>query len=631
MPVSPRPSWLNKRMPDDIVISRPRRSRPPRRVYRRWWFWSLVLVGVLTSIAVVGVGWIGSRAQQAKVELESAQSLMPRLKGEAAELDARGATRTLSTITSHTKRAVTLTSDPVWRAAEKVPFAGRNLSAVRQLAAVTESVITDVAGPLVAVAGKIDPASFAPKDGAIDIKPLTEAIPAVTQASAGLKSAAARVMAIDSSGTISQVVAAKKKLSTLLASVAPAVATLSSILPLLPPALGSDAPRTYVLMFQNNAEARALGGTALSFATIKVDKGRIALGATIPAGFSNFARYSSPVIPLPDGTEQLYDGGLGTFIANVTVRPSFTTAAKITQEMWKRQFGYAVDGILSIDPVALGYILRATAPISLPTGDSLTSENLVPLLLNTVYQRDYTGNETADNVQHSKVYSEAVGATFAALTGGRLDAKKLVAALMQGWNEHRLLYWSSHTDEQVKLAEIGLNGELPVSDSKTDRVGVYFQDNVGSKMNFYLHQAVRLAQASCGLDGRQNYRVSVDLTNGIQPGAVKTLSPSITGEFKQEKLRPGVQRMIVMLYAPPGSQISGASVNGKPVALEGLHDTSYPVGKIIVSVDPGATATLTYDVVAAKPGKRALEALVTPMVNATSVTTAALDCATVAK
>ena len=86
-----------------------------------------------------------------------------------------------------------------------------------------------------------------------------------------------------------------------------------------------------------------------------------------------------------------------------------------------------------------------------------------------------------------------------------------------------------------------------------------------------------------------------------------------------------------MLYAPPGSQISGASVNGKPVALEGLHDTSYPVGKIIVSVDPGATATLTYDVVAAKPGKRALEALVTPMVNATSVTTAALDCATVAK
>ena len=618
-------------MSDAPETRRQRRSRSPRRFHRRWWFWVVVGVGVLLVASVVSASWIATRAQQARAELESAQSLVPQLKAEAVKLDAAGATRTLGVITTHTKRAVALTSDPIWRLAEGVPFAGANLIAVRQLTAVTDSLMTEVAKPLVGVAAKINPASFAPKNGAIDIKPLTEAIPAVSRASAGLKSAVARVTAIDTSATISQVVAAKAKLSRLLASVEPVVATLNSILPLLPPALGSDVPRTYVLMFQNNAEARALGGTALSFATIKVDKGRIALGATIPAGFSNFARYSSPVIPLPDGTEQLYDGGLGTFIANVTVRPSFTTAAKITQEMWKRQFGYAVDGILSIDPVALGYILRATAPISLPTGDSLTSENLVPLLLNTVYQRDYTGNETADNVQHSKVYSEAVGATFAALTGGRLDAKKLVAALMQGWNEHRLLYWSSHTDEQVKLAEIGLNGELPVSDSKTDRVGVYFQDNVGSKMNFYLHQAVRLAQATCGLDGRQNYRVSVDLTNGIQPGAVKTLSPSITGEFKQEKLRPGVQRMIVMLYAPPGSQISGASVNGKPVALEGLHDTSYPVGKIIVSVDPGATATLTYDVVAAKPGKRALEALVTPMVNATSVTTAALDCATVAK
>ena len=520
-------------MSDAPETRRQRRSRYPRRLYRRWWFWLVVGVGVLLVASVVSASWIATRAQQARAELESAQALVPEMKAEAVKLDTVGATRTLGAITTHTKRAVALTSDPVWRAAENVPFAGANLIAVRQLTAVTDSLMTEVAKPLVGVAAKINPASFAPKNGAIDIKPLTEAIPAVSRASAGLKSAVARVTAIDTSATISQVVAAKAKLSRLLASVEPVVATLNSILPLLPPALGSEAPRTYVLMFQNNAEARALGGTALSFATIKVDKGRIALGATIPAGFSNFARYSSPVIPLPDGTEQLYDGGLGTFIANVTVRPSFTTAAKITQEMWKRQFGYAVDGILSIDPVALGYILRATAPISLPTGDSLTSENLVPLLLNTVYQRDYTGNETADNVQHSKVYSEAVGATFAALTGGRLDAKKLVAALMQGWNEHRLLYWSSHTDEQVKLTEIGLNGELPVSDRKTDRVGVYFQDNVGSKMNFYLHQAVRLAQATCGLDGRQNYRVSVDLTNGIQPGAVKTLSPSITGQFKQ--------------------------------------------------------------------------------------------------
>jgi hypothetical protein len=618
-------------MPDAPENSRPRRSRSPRRIYRRWWFWAIVIIGVLAVASVVSVGWIAARAQQARAELESAQTLVPQLKAEATKLDAAGATRTLSAITSHTKRALALTSDPIWRAAEHVPFAGANLTAVRQLAAVTDSVMTDVAGPLVGVAAKINPASFAPKDGAIDVKPLTEAIPAVARASAGLKSAVARVAAIDTSGTISQVSAAKAKISRLLASVAPVVGTLNSILPLLPPALGTDAPRTYVLMFQNNAESRALGGTALSFATIKIDKGHIALGATIPAGLTNFSSYPTSVIPLPDGTLQLYEGALGTFIANVTVRPSFTTAAEITQEMWKRQFGYTVDGILSIDPVALGYVLRATGPIALPSGDSLTSASLVPLLLNTVYERYNTANNYADNLAQNEIYSEAVGATFRALTDGKLDAKKLVAALMQGWNEHRILYWSAHKDEETQLADIGLNGELPVSDSKTARVGVYFQDNVGSKLNFYLKQSVQLAKATCRADGRQSYRVTVDLTSDLQPSAVKKLSPSIAGNWKAEKLQPGVQRMIVMLFAPPGSRISGASVNGTPTALESLHDTSYPVGRIVVKVNPGASATLTYDIVAAKPGTKALEALVTPMVNPTPVTTVPLDCATVAK
>ena len=604
------------------------RARSKRRFYRRWWFW--VVVGICL-VAIASACWVGARALQAKSELESAHALIAPLKAEALKLDTSGATKTLGVINKHTDKAIELTSDPVWRATEFVPVLGKNFTAVRQLAAVTSSVMTDVVKPLIGVADQVDPASFAPKDGAIDISPLTAAIPAVKQAQAGVEKAVAQVDAIDTSGTISQVAAAKKKVSALLGSAAPLVGTLNSILPLLPPALGSEAPRTYVVMFQNNAEARALGGAALSFAVVKVDKGRIELGETMPAVGGNFVSSKSPVMPLPLGTAELYQGTLGTFIANVTSRPSFTTAAELTQEMWKRDQGYAVDGILSIDPVALSYILRATDPITLPSGDVLTSTSLVPLLLNTVYQRYNTRNSGRDNAAQDKVYNEAVSATFGALTNGKLDAKKLIAALTQGWNEHRVLYWSSHKDEEAQLTDIGLNGEPPVSDAKTDRVGVYFLDNVGSKMNFYLHQAVHLSQATCRPDNRQSYRVSVDLTNTIQPAAVKSLSPSITGQWKLEKLSPGVQRMIVLLYAPPGASIVGATMGGAAVALEAWHDTDYPVGRLVVTVPPGATVNLSYDVVAAKPGKKALEALVTPMVNATPVDTVPLDCATVPK
>jgi hypothetical protein len=168
-----------------------------------------------------------------------------------------------------------------------------------------------------------------------------------------------------------------------------------------------------------------------------------------------------------------------------------------------------------------------------------------------------------------------------------------------------------------------------VSDAKTDRVGVYLNDNVGSKLNFYLKQSVQLGQAKCRADARANYQVKVTLTNTLPQAAVKGLSPSVLGNYKAEKLQPGVQRMIVLLYAPPGSEIQRVIVDGAPVTLEPQHDTDYPVGKVIVSVRPGASASVTYDVVAAKAGTKKLEALTTPMVNATTITTAPLDCAAV--
>jgi hypothetical protein len=608
---------------------------PRRRLHRRWWFWALIVVVILVIVAVIAAIWLGSRAQQARNELSSAQSLVGSLKTQAVAFDVPAAKSTLTNITVHTERAAQLTSDPVWRLGEAMPFVGRNLTAVRQLAAATESVMTDVATPLISVAGSVDPATLSPKNGAIDLRPFTNAIPAVKQANAGLTRAVARVDAIQTDGTIRQVVSAKRTLSKLLASLSPLVTTLNSVLPLLPTALGSEAPRTYVLMFQNNAESRSLGGTALSFAVIKMDKGRIEFGGTIPAAFGNFRSYGTPVLPLPDGTADLYAGGLGTFIANVTLRPSFSGAAQMTQEMWTRQFGYPIDGVLSIDPVALSYVLRATAPIPLSTGDTLSGDNLVPLLLNTAYLRYNSGNIGRDSINQDKLYGEVVKATFGALTGGTLHPAKLVAALTQGWNEHRVLYWSSHENEEAELVRIvkegasGLNGELPVSDAKTARVGVYLNDNVGSKLNFYLKQSVQLGQAKCRADARANYQVKVTLTNTLPQAAVKSLSPSVLGNYKAEKLQPGVQRMIVLLYLPPGSEIQRVIVDGAPVTLEPQHDTDYPVGKVIVSVRPGASASVTYDVVAAKAGTKKLEALTTPMVNATTITTAPLDCAAV--
>ena len=401
-----------------------------------------------------------------------------------------------------------------------------------------------------------------------------------------------------------------------------------------PEALGADGPRNYVILFQNNAEARALGGTSLSFTLLTLDKGRLALGDAIPAGFGDFENFPESVIPIPDGVDALYGSEFGRAVSNVTVRPSFQNAAETTQEMWKRRFGTDIDGVISVDPVALGYLIRGTGPIALSTGDVLTSETLVPLLLNTLYMRFWSGDSPsevfADNLAQDLVYAEIVEKTFSELLDGNTEPELLLSALDQAVSERRLLMWSPHQKDQAVIEALAMDGALPESTETTDRVGVYFQENVGSKMNYYLKQSVSLGQAACRADGKASYRVGVDLTNGMPADAATSISPSILGTFVREKLEPGVQRMIVMVYAPPGSQIVGATVDGAPVQLESLHDTDYPVAKLVVSMKPGATSKMAIDVVAVGTGKKALEAQVTPMVSPTTISDLPLDCATVA-
>ncbi|WP_411701471.1 DUF4012 domain-containing protein [Conyzicola sp.] len=604
--------------------------RPPRkRLVRRWWFW-LVVVVILVLVAGGLFAWqLASRVFAAQDELVSAQALASDLKTQAAALDMDGAVATLDKVKKHTAAAAAITEEPIWSFGEGIPTLGKNLTVVRELAGVTNDLMTDVASPLVEAVSAVDPAALAPKDGAIDLEPLKGAAGAVAEADASFKETSATLAAIDTKDTVDQVSSAKTTLTGLLESVGPLLQTANTIAPVITPTLGSDGPRKYVVMFQNPAESRALGGTALSFAVISIDQGRIAFDESIPAGFKNFTT-SVPVLPQPDGVAELFNGELGNFIANNTARPSFTTAALVTQEMWKRDQGYAVDGIISIDPVALSYVLRATGPIPLSTGDVLTSDNLVKFLLNDVYQRFNTSNTVKDNRNQDVVYDEAVGATFKALTSGSLDPGALIGAITQSFTERRMAYWSAHEDEQARLVSVGsLNAEIPISDATTERMGVYFADNVGSKMNFYLNQTIDIAQATCRADGLESYRVATKLTNTLDPTGLNKVSRSILGQWEPMQLKKGQQRMIVLLYAPPGSIINNITVNGGPPAYTGHHDGDYQVGRVVVTVDPGTTSTISYDVIAGTPGVRTLEVQSTPMVNPTPITTVPLDCATV--
>ncbi|MBG6058647.1 hypothetical protein RCH16_002296 [Cryobacterium sp. MP_M5] len=599
----------------------PVRHRRMKRRTRRILVTLSVVVGVLLVLGAAA-GWVGSRALTAKSELEKAQTLVGTLKTQGAAMDFAGLGTTSTKLTAATSKAVDQTHDPLWRAAEIVPVAGPNLAAVRQMAESVDAVAQHALAPVASIASTLSPASLKPVDGKVDLKPLIDLNTALGQASTTLTGEAKSVSKINLDGTIGQVDSAGVKLSTMLTSAATMVSDVHSITAVAPAMLGASGPRTYLLMFQNLAETTALGGTSAALTEVTVNDGAIAIGRQ--ASSQSFKTDdTSPVLAVDPTLASLYTPLIYTRLNLATSRPDFPTAALITDAFWKRDIGGApVDGIISIDPAALAHILGATGPIAMSTGDQLSSENAVSLLLNEIYFR-YQGEDGPN--QTDAFFGEAAKSIFGALMGSGADPKELLKSVMQGVDEHRIMAWSSHPEEQAILADSALSGILPTTNEKSTTTGVYFRDTSTSKMDYYLETAAKLTTDVC-TSKTPTFTATVDLHSKITKAEAAELPSYVaSGYWKGKQFRTQV-----FVYGPPGTTLASTVVNvaGVSTGLVGTtDDLGRPVAMFEAVLAPGESSTVTVAFSGAAGTYAAPELRTTPMLNPTVVTVDAAGCA----
>ncbi|WP_304604986.1 DUF4012 domain-containing protein [Actinotalea lenta] len=583
----------------------------------------------LIVVAVLAAGaWVGTRAWSAKGELEQAQKEISTVKDRVSAGELSGLRDTFSQVQAHTTKARDLTTGSLWSIAEHVPKLGPNLRAMRELTAVVDDTMT-AAQPLAELGDRLTPASLAPQNGAIPLGPIESAATLVPTTADQLAALQARLADISTDGTLRQLVDAKTTLSDLLDTATASLEKVSPIVQQLPTVLGADGKRTYVVMFLNNAELRALGGTALSFAEISVDHGRIEFGRIVPASGGAFRTHGSPIIDLPAGVSSIYRGFLGIFIANATIRPDAVTAAKIVQAEWQQTFGETIDGVISMDGGALSLLLKAVGPVSIPTGDTVTAKNVETFLLHDVYQRYDSGDYRKDNAAQNAVYADTVNATFAKLTSGDVDPVTLFDAMGAAADQRHLSVWFPDPAVQAAIADTPFAARgVPESTKDADVVGLYLKNHSWSKLDYYLKPAV--ATGSCTADGREVHRVTMNLTNTLKPADVPGLSPSVAGGWKLLGLAKGELQYMVYVYLPKGATLLSVTVDGTAQDVPVGNDTGHPVATVWVRVPPGATGTLSVDMLMGTPGDKPVTTDVTPTIRPLTTSTEPLDCSTVA-
>jgi hypothetical protein len=575
----------------------------------------------IVVIVVLGLGaWVASRALIVKSDLESAQKLVGQLQSHAVELDFDSLGPTSVELEKRSGSAVAHAHDPVWRAAEVIPFLGDNLAAVRIVAESVDSIVQDIALPAIDIVSTIDIGQRDPATGGFDLTPLDRAAGVVSSAQGVIQDSLDKLGRIDQSRTVGPVSTAVAQLDEMLSNATQPLNDASGLLQVASGALGQNGERHYLLAFQNNAEALALGGTTASFTLLSVNNGTI--GVAAQAGSRDFPLDIPVDVPVAQSATELYTDSLLGRLNLSTSRPDFPTAATIMEAFWLRDQGEQIDGVISVDPLALALILKATGPITLNSGDVLSSENAVSLLLNEIYFRydSYTQSDLVD-----AFFQDAASAILEKVMTGDFDINVMISAVSAGIDQGSILAWSADAAEQAMLDGTRIQGVLPSSNDEDTVIGTYYRDSSVSKIDYYLSTSTHTTSDTCTSPENPTFTTTVDLHSDLTVEEANALPAYVkSGDYGAAKFRTQV-----FVYGPVGATLTDARVIAEGVGTSvdrTVEDLGRPVATFSVFLAPGETSTVSATFSGAPGAYGPLSVRGTPMINQTTQTVEPMVC-----
>ncbi len=585
---------MNATTPEEIQAPGPRREvterrRRPRRVTK-----IVLAIFVLLILLSGGTFWLGLKASSIKHELEAAAGLVSQLKQEILASDAESAADTVSVLRQHTVAARQASEDPLWTLVSSAPWIGPNISAVSEAARSADDVATLGLSPLINVYESLNWDALMPSASGSSLEPLKTAAPSVASAAYTVRASSERLQAIDTSQLLPQVAHPLQDATEELKQATGALNAAADAANLAPEMLGADGQKNYLLMIQNNAEARASGGIAGALAVMTLDHGKLSLGAQSSAGDVGIM---SPNLAVDPQQQQIYSSRLGKYMQDVNLTPDFPTAAATAQTMWAKKTGQQVDGVISIDPMVLSYILQATGPVTV-TGtelaavkaaglpSELTGSNVVPTLLSEVYSK-------IPSPKLQDAYFAAVAKeVFAALSSGRGEAKGLISGLTRGTEEGRVLVWSARSSEQSVISKYPMSGAISGPSVSPAQFGVYFNDGTGAKMDYYIKRTVQLIK-ECPTEGYEQTRVRITSTNTAPADAAISLPRYVTGGGIFG-VTPGTVQTNIVAYGPAQANVESAAIDGQKAPFAPYLHANRPVGVVAQQLAPGESKTVDF-------------------------------------
>ncbi|WP_396644928.1 DUF4012 domain-containing protein [Microbacterium sp.] len=584
---------------DEVPVGRPSHEGvlPPRSTVRRRTIvanmigWTVGALGFVVFGAAALLLAFGHQAGLVRTDLLGAQSKLSFVPQIVANRDINGLNQVAGEVLDLTRRADAGTTGPLWDLASAVPLVKENTEAVRQLTGMTLDLTQRALPPTVSLLSASDFSSLAVEGGGINLEPFRQAEGALPEITSAFTDAKVVTDGIDRDGLLPLVTEPLDEIATIVDQAAPSLALVQKYLPSLLAAAGGDGPRTYLVVFQNNAEIRATGGNPAASSVMVVDNGRIQLKEQSDSmAFYAAGQAGRSALDLPESTLALYPDTFTRYSQDFTFTPDFPTTARLFESLWNRTDGSRFDGVMSIDPVVLSHMLEVLGPVDLPSGEQITAENAVQLLLSDAYQRF---GDAGDNGRSSDVYFAQVSSTvFSRLASGQWNPIAMFDQLTRSAQEQRINLWFADQQAQALVTEVGLDGGLRADNAVSTQLGIYLNDFSIGKLEYHLSTEIF---ATCNAADR-TVNVSMTMHNGI----TDDITNAYTLGFRNSSygLPPRTMMLNTLFFAPPGATITAMDpADGDIPSLARSGSENGNTGESrLVTLGQGESRTVSYSV-----------------------------------
>jgi hypothetical protein len=428
------------------------------------------------------------------------------------------------------------------------------------------------------VAAKSTPSSQADSvsPGAINLDHLAQLAPALAKSQLQIQALLNDLSDLHLRGILSPFDSHLQNIRTTASQASVVTSEIDPLLPVAASMLGINQSKSYLVAFQNLAEARGTGGIIGAYAIITASRGNITINHV--GSDTEFISADSLPISMPLDFQRLY-GQDPAIWQNSNLSPHFPNAARIWLALWKKQSGQSLDGVIALDPYLLKQFLVVNGPI-LVDGQKISATNVISQTLSLNYIR-----YASDNTARKQFLVNILKATLNQITKQHLSARDLLEILQTPLKENRIDLYSNHVDEQKLIETTSFAHLLPSKPDNSYRLII--NNTAGNKMDVYLTKAISITSLKCGK--KPVTQVDFTVVNTVDPKA--KLPAYVKGRLDLGKPQGQGNSTSVeaLLFGPSNSTILGAMdlATKKSPGLQ-TDENSHPVLVTSLELKPGA-------------------------------------------